>query len=157
MCVKLLNCIWFFVTPWTVAHQVPLSVGFPSKNTEVDCHFLFHEIFLTHGLNLCLLYWLVNSLPLSHLGNPNYFIYNINSVGFPGGPNGKEPAYQCRRCQRWSSDPWVGKIPRRRAWQSTLVLLPVKSHGQRSLSAYDPQCLKEWDMTKESKLACMHW
>ena len=30
-------------------------------------------------------------------------------------------------------DPWVGKIPWRRKWQPTLVLLPWKSHGRRSL------------------------
>ena len=28
-------------------------------------------------------------------------------------------------------DPWVGKIPWRRAWQPTLVFLPGESHGQR--------------------------
>ena len=27
-------------TPWTVACQAPLSMGFPSKNTGVACHFL---------------------------------------------------------------------------------------------------------------------
>ena len=30
-------------------------------------------------------------------------------------------------------DPWVGKIPWRRAWQPTPVFLPEESHGQRSL------------------------
>ena len=33
-------------------------------------------------------------------------------------------------------DPWVGKIPWRRAWQPTPVLLPGESHGQRSLVGY---------------------
>ena len=35
-------------------------------------------------------------------------------------------------------DPWVGKIPWRRAWLPTPVLLPGKSHGQRSLVGYRP-------------------
>ena len=35
-------------------------------------------------------------------------------------------------------DPWVGKIPWRRKWQPTPVLLPGKSHGQRSLLGYSP-------------------
>ena len=35
-------------------------------------------------------------------------------------------------------DPWVGKIPWRRKWQSTPVLLPGKSHGQSSLVGYSP-------------------
>ena len=39
----------------TVACQVPLSMDFPGKNTEVGCSFLLQEIFLTQGSNLCLL------------------------------------------------------------------------------------------------------
>ena len=31
-------------------------------------------------------------------------------------------------------DPWVGKLPWRRAWQATPVSLPGESHGQRSLT-----------------------
>ena len=34
--------------------------------------------------------------------------------------------------------PWVRKIPWRRAWQLTPVLLPGESHGQRSLAGYSP-------------------
>ena len=37
--------------------------------------------------------------------------------GFPGGAGGKEPAYQCRRHERRRFNPWVRKIPWRRAWQ----------------------------------------
>ena len=47
--------------------------------------------------------------------------------------SGKESACQCRRCR---FDPWVGKIPWRRKWQPTPVLLSGKSHGQRSLAGY---------------------
>ena len=35
-------------------------------------------------------------------------------------------------------DPWVRKIPRRRAWQPTVVLLPGESHGQKSGGLYSP-------------------
>ena len=35
-------------------------------------------------------------------------------------------------------DPWVGKIPWRRAWQPTPVFLPGESHGQRSLVGCRP-------------------
>ena len=31
-------------------------------------------------------------------------------------------------------DPWVGRIPRRRARKPTPVFLPGESHGQRSLA-----------------------
>ena len=37
------------------------------------------------------------------------------SWGFPGGASGKEPTCQCRRHKRYRFDPWVGKIPWRRA------------------------------------------
>ena len=33
-------------------------------------------------------------------------------------------------------DPWLGKIPWRRTWQPTQVVLPGKSHGQGSLAGY---------------------
>ena len=47
------------------------------------------------------------------------------------------------------SIPGVGEIPRRRKWQPTLVFLPGKSHGQRSLASYSPQVRKESDMTEQ--------
>ena len=56
--------------------------------------------------------------------------------GLPGGASDKEPTCQCRRRQRHKFDPWVRKIPRRRAWQPTPVFLPGESHGQRSLVDY---------------------
>ena len=34
------------MTPWAVAHQSPLSIDFPGKNTVVGCPFLFQGIFL---------------------------------------------------------------------------------------------------------------
>ena len=39
--------------------------------TGVGCHFLLQGIFLTQGLNLCLLHWQVDSLPLSLQGSEN--------------------------------------------------------------------------------------
>ena len=35
-------------------------------------------------------------------------------------------------------DPWVRKIPWRKAWQLTPVFLPGESHGWRSLAGYSP-------------------
>ena len=42
-------------------------------------------------------------------------------------------------------DLWVGKMLWRRKWQPTPVLLPGKSHGQRSLVGYSPWGRKESD------------
>ena len=43
---------------------------FPGKNTGVGCHSLPQGIFLTQGLNPCLLHWWAGSSQLSHLVNP---------------------------------------------------------------------------------------
>ena len=47
--------VQLFVTLWTVAHQAPLSMGSPGKNTGVGCHALLQEIILTRGYR-CILY-----------------------------------------------------------------------------------------------------
>ena len=66
----LFSHVWLFATLWTVAHQAPLSMGFPSKNTGMGCHFLLQGFFLTQGVNLPLLHWQADSLLLSHQGSP---------------------------------------------------------------------------------------
>ena len=52
---------------------------------------------------------------------------------WPGFPSGKEPICQDWRHKRCEFNPWVGKIPWRRAQQPTAVYLPGESHGQSSL------------------------
>ena len=71
----------------------------------------------------------------------------IKSVGFPGGATGKEPTFQCKKHKRCGFSAWVGKIPWKRAWQSTPVFLPGESHGQRSLAGHSPWGHKESDRT----------
>ena len=68
--------------------------------------------------------------------------------GFPGGASGKEPTCQCRIGKRLGFNPWVRKIPWRRAWQPAPIFLPGESHGQRSLAGYSPWGHKELDMTE---------
>ena len=47
-----------FATPWAVAHQAPLSVGFPGKNTGVSCHFLLQDCSLRKAfLSLLVILW----------------------------------------------------------------------------------------------------
>ena len=95
---------------------------------------------LDHVINLHLIFW----RPLTHC------------LGFPGGVSGKEPACQCGRHKRWRFDPWVGKIPWRRAWQPTPVFLPGGSHGQRSLAGYSPWGRKELDTTEVTQHTPKH-
>ena len=54
-------------------------------------------------------------------------------------------------------DPWVRKIPWRRAWQSTPVFLPGESHGQRSLGDYSSWSRKESDTTEQLTLSLCLW
>ena len=68
-----------------------------------------------------------------------FYFYN----GFPSGSSDKESTCQCRRLKRCEFNPWVGKIPWRRAWQPTPVVLPGESHEQRSLVGYSPWGCKE--------------
>ena len=62
----------------TLCNPMDYNVGlcspwnFPGKNIGVGCHFLLQGIFLIQGSSLHLLHWQVNSLPLSHLGSPNW-------------------------------------------------------------------------------------
>ena len=75
--------------------------------------------------------------------------------GLPRWFSGKESACQCRRC---GFDPWVWNISWKRKWQPTLVFLPGKSQGERSLVGYSPGCHKESDMTKQKDIHTLnHW
>ena len=58
-------------TPWTVARQAPLSLGFPRQEYWNGLPFPLPGIFPIQGLNSHLLHLQADSLPLSHLGNPN--------------------------------------------------------------------------------------
>ena len=53
------------------------------------------------------------------------------------------------QCGRPEFDPWVGKIPWRRAWQPTSVFLPGEFPMERSLGGYSPWGLKESDTTEQ--------
>jgi len=68
---------------------------------------------------------------------PTHFIIKLKPIGmiweYNFFPHKSQSLH--RRC---SFDPWVGKIPWRRAWLPNPVFLPGESHGQRSLDSYSP-------------------
>ena len=51
-----LSHVWLFATPWTVACQAPLTIGFSRQNTGVGWHSLLLGFFLTQGSKLSLLH-----------------------------------------------------------------------------------------------------
>ena len=71
-------------------------------------------------------------------------------LGFPGGACGKEHACQCRKHKRCRFNPWVRKIPWRKAYQPTPVFLLGKCYGKRNLVGYSPWDHKESDMNEHS-------
>ena len=73
VCAHSFSYVQLIVTPRTVARQVPLSIGFSRQEYWSEQPFPSH--FLTQGWNpclLCLLHWLVDSLPLSYLISPKW-------------------------------------------------------------------------------------
>ena len=62
----------------------------------------------------------------------------------------------CLQCGRPGFDSCVGKIPWRRKWLPTPVILPGESHGQRNLKGYSPWGHTESDTTERLTLH-FHW
>ena len=82
--------------------------------------------------------WGTNCNSIKRLFNSLFVVLSSLMVGLPRWCCGKESAYRCRKCRRHTFSPWARKIPRSRKWQPTPVLLPGKSHGQRSLVGSSP-------------------
>ena len=65
----------------------------------------------------------------------------------------------CLQCRRPLFSFWVGKIPWRRGWLHTPVLLLGESHGQRSLTGYSPWVAKSQTQPKQliTHAQCLPW
>ena len=118
------------------------------QHTRLLCPQLFPGV----CANSCPLSWwcyLAISSPAALLS----FAFNLSqhqcfsNESTPAGTSAKEHACQVRTRKRDGLDPWVGKIPCRRKWQPTPVLLPGEAHGQRSLVGCTPWGHKESGMT----------
>ena len=72
--------VQLFATPWTVARQAPLSMGFSSQDTGVGCHSLLQGIFSTQGSNLCLLHWQGSYSPLAPPGKPDNICCSVTQA-----------------------------------------------------------------------------
>ena len=81
-----------FVTPWTVAHQAPLSMGFFRQESWSGLAFPSPGDVPDQGLNPCFL-WLLHCrqilYPLRHLGSPPFIQYPVIKQ------NGKEYEKEC--------------------------------------------------------------
>ena len=77
-CPQSFSCVWLFGTPWTLACQAPLPMGFFKQYhwSVQNTKFLFQEIFPVQRLNLCLLHllhWQADSSPLAPPGKPGFW------------------------------------------------------------------------------------
>ena len=70
--VKSLSRVRLFATPWTVAHQAPLSMGFSRQEYWSGLPCPSPGIFPTQGSNLGLLHCRQTLYPLSHQGSHTY-------------------------------------------------------------------------------------
>ena len=77
-------------------------------------------------------------LKVNTISNSIYYTCYFKQ-GFQDGSVGKRICLQCTTPRRCGFEPWVGKIPWRRAWQPNPVFFPGKSNGQKSLMGYTPQ------------------
>ena len=81
-----LSCVQLLVTPWTVAHQVPLSMEFSRQECWSELPFPSPGIFPTQGLNPSLLHCWQILYHLSHQGSYTvgllfiHPIYNISNL-----------------------------------------------------------------------------
>ena len=66
-------------------------------------------------------------------------------MSFLGGLDGRVHL----QCRRPGFNLWVRKIPLKREWQPTPVVLPGEFCGQRNLTGYGPWRCKELDMTDQ--------
>ena len=78
--------------------------------------------------------------PQSWIRLSDFTYSGSNEMGFPDGS------------RDLGSIPGSGRFPWRRKWQPTLVCLPGKSHGQRSLAGCSP-----WGYRVRHDWACMQW
>ena len=77
MCVKSPSQVRLFATPWTVAYQASLSMGFSRQDYWSGCHFLLQRIFPTQGSNPGLLHCRQTLYRLSHQGSHLLQLYFV--------------------------------------------------------------------------------
>ena len=141
-----LKCVWFRKSP-----SVPFLIILIIRSIWTFLFVTGREISCFYWSGLCLKEhsWWVSQhwhcsrklLGLSQLSWPHKIGFcerKTLAYEHGRGASGKEPTCPWRRHKRPGFDPWVGKIPWRRAWQPTPVFFPGESHGQRSLAGYGP-------------------
>ena len=168
-------------TDWTHSKSITItnSSSTPAVGLKVSSYFLLQAYFTTLSLSLCAPTSRTSLLLLRHIiliptssicRRPFYLICTVFSLlqcpfpslcqlpsKFPWRPprwlSVKESACNAGDSGDWCFDPWVGKIPWRRAWQSTPVFLPRESAWKEEpgrLQSTGPQESDKAETTKHA-------
>ena len=118
--------VWLFATPWTVAHQAPLSMGFSRQE--------YWSGLSGPGLNLsllCLLHWEVGSLPPCHLGGLHHTYYT-SKVKYNRGKKNPVKLLFCEKIlQGWISEEKPELVTAPTAWSPGQVACYIPCLGTK--------------------------
>ena len=139
-------------------HELYGPWNFPGQNTGVGSLSLLQRIFPTEKLNQGLLNETHEIKHLFLVGETFKIIVEIRKIstkyintqhnvlilyiihcifGLPRWLSGEKSTCQWEDTEE-SINPWIRKITWRRKWQPTPVIMPGRSHGERSLEGYRP-------------------
>ena len=141
-------CFLTFCLPWNISLLPPLSL----TTTLICIRWINFHICLRSQWSCLSSSWVnpSSSHQTLHVHQGTLCEHSSLPMRFRGLPrccSGKVSTFQCRRHRGRGLDPWVRKIPLRRAWQPPPVFLTRESHGQRNLEGYSPWSHKELDTT----------
>ena len=154
--------VWLFATPWTVAHQTPLSMEFSRQAYGSKLPFPFQGIFPNQGLNWCSLVspTLANRFFTNWATQEGPHVNTWKScsstgqcmMGFPGSSEGKESSCNVGDL---SSIPRLGWSPGGRHGSPFQYSCLENPHGQSSRVGYSPWDHRESDTTEQLSTQCM--
>ena len=79
---QLFSHVQLFVTPWTIAHQAPLSMEFSGQEYCSELPTFLQGIFPTQGWSPSLLHYRQILYLLSHHGSPNFNYFSLKIYYF---------------------------------------------------------------------------
>ena len=110
------------VTPFSSCPQSSHAYVYIS-HTHTHTHIYVYMLIVVY------IYIYIPQLSLGKIHHLSFSFSHRGDMGFPGGTSGKESTCQCKKHKRCRFSLWVGKIPWRRVWKPTPIILPSESQG----------------------------
>ena len=152
--VKSLSHVWLFVTPWIVAYQACLSMGFSRQEYQIGLSFPSPRICPIQGLILGLLQCRQTLYPLSHQGSPNSILKSIDitlptKVHLVKGLVFPVVMYGCERWIIKKAECWKTDVFELWCWKRLLrVPWTARTSNQSILKEINPEYSLEGPMLK---------